>query len=108
MFYDRFLALCKQRGIAPSRAATDAGISKSLVSKWKANGVNDPSPEVARKLADYFKVPLHELLGEQLTEREPREALKYALWGNCEDITDQDLEDVLRFAAFIRERKREK
>ena len=108
MFYDRFVALCKQRGVAPSRAALDAGISKSLVTKWKTNHVVDPSPEVARQLAEYFNIPLHEVLGEQLVDREPREALKYALWGNCTDITDQDLEDVLQFAAFIRERKNQK
>lgn len=34
--------------------------------------------------------------------------LKFALWGNCEDISDDDLADVRRYAAFVRERKKDK
>lgn len=32
--------------------------------------------------------------------------IKFALWGDTSDITEEDLEDVKRYAAFIRERKR--
>lgn len=32
--------------------------------------------------------------------------IKFALWGDTSYITDDDLEDVKRYAAFIRERKR--
>ena len=32
--------------------------------------------------------------------------LMFALWGDATDITDEDLEDVKRFAAFVRERKK--
>ena len=67
MFYDRFVQLCSQKGISPSRAAIDAGISKSLVTKWKANGCKDPSPDVLRKLASYFCVTVSELLDEEKT-----------------------------------------
>ena len=80
MFYDRFLYLCAKKGVAPSRAAVDAGISKSLVTKWKTNNVQDPSPEVARKLANYFCISVAELLGEEeqkeapvLTEKDRRD-----------------------------------
>ena len=31
--------------------------------------------------------------------------LEFALWGDCEFIDDEDLADVGRFAAFVRERK---
>ena len=63
MFYDTFACLCQQRGIAPSRAAIDAGISKSLVTKWKNNGTELPSPEVLSKLSKYFGVTTAYLLG---------------------------------------------
>ena len=33
------------------------------------------------------------------------ETLEFALWGDCEFIDDEDLADVGRFAAFVRERK---
>lgn len=45
-----------------------------------------PAPEGERKVSD--------------------EDIKFALWGDTSNITDDDLEDVKRYAAFIRERKR--
>ncbi len=32
--------------------------------------------------------------------------IKFALWGDATDIDDADLEDVKRYAAFVRERKK--
>jgi len=62
VFYDRFIELCKQKGVSPTRAALEAGISKSLVSKWKSNAAKEPSPEVLRKIADYFGISPYEVL----------------------------------------------
>ena len=58
MFYDKFVLLCALKGVSPSKAAVDAGISKSLVTKWKVNSVDVPSPEILKKLSDYFGVPV--------------------------------------------------
>lgn len=69
VFYERFKALCDKKGVTPSRAAIEAGISKSLVSKWKANESKEPSPEVIRKLADYFGISAFEVL-EDLPQKE--------------------------------------
>ena len=62
MFYDTYLRLCAEKGRSPSRAAVEAGISKSLVSRWKRNSAEFPSPEVLRKLSSYFDVSIPELL----------------------------------------------
>lgn len=123
MFYDKFIFLCSQKGVLPTRAAIEAGISKSLVTKWKSCGVQVPSPDVLRKLSVYFGVPISELLNEDSdysdsssnnektpTENGEREFskddLKFALWGDSSEIDDADLADVLRYAAFIKERKK--
>ena len=65
MFYDKFAQLCKQRGVSPSKAAVDAGISKSLVTKWRVNNIQVPSPEVLQKVSAYFSVPISDLLEEK-------------------------------------------
>lgn len=52
-----------------SAAAVDAGLSKSLVTKWKVNKVDVPSPDVLKKLSAYFGMPVSELLGED--EKKP-------------------------------------
>lgn len=65
MFYDKYAQLCKRRGVSMSAAAVEAGLSKSLVTKWKTNKVDVPSPDVLKKLSAYFNMPVSELLGEE-------------------------------------------
>ena len=72
MFYDKYAQLCKQRGISMSAAALDAGLSKSLVTKWKVNKVEVPSPDVLKKLSAYFGIPVSELLGEDAEEKKEK------------------------------------
>ena len=67
-------------------AATEGGnwvveLKQAFQKKEKA-----PAPEGERKVSD--------------------EDIKFAIWGDTSNITDDDLEDVKRYAAFIRERKR--
>jgi transcriptional regulator with XRE-family HTH domain len=54
-----------------SAAAVEAGLSKSLVTKWKVNKVKVPSPDVLKKLSAYFNIPVSELLGEEKNEEKP-------------------------------------
>lgn len=65
MFYDNFINLCKRKNVAPSKAAIDAGFSKSLVSKWKANPNTVPTVDVLKKMSDYFGITVDELLGKE-------------------------------------------
>lgn len=70
MFYDKFMYLCNVKKITPSRAAVDAGISKSLVTKWKTNRTEMPSPEILQKLSAYFNVPVSDLISEESKQKE--------------------------------------
>lgn len=69
VFYDKYAQLCKRRGVSMSAAAMEAGLSKSLVTKWKVNKVDVPSPDVLKKLSVYFGMPVSELLGEEEKEK---------------------------------------
>lgn len=69
VFYDKYAQLCKQRGVSMSAAAQEAGLSKSLVTKWKVNKVDVPSPDVLKKLSAYFGLPVSELLSEEEKEK---------------------------------------
>ena len=107
MFYDRFVMLCESRGVSPSRAAIDAGLSKSTVTKWKRSPDARPTGNVIEKLPRYFGVSVAELLGEEGPE--PQKVsdsdLKFALFGGSGDITDEMYNEVLSFAAFVKERE---
>lgn len=116
MFYNRFASLCKERGISVSRGAQEAGISKSLVTKWKANRVEVPSADVLSKLSKYFQIPVSALLGEapvpdDAKAEDPslsRQELKFALFKGSEAITDAMLDEVLSFAQYVAQREKGK
>lgn len=112
MFFDVYASLCKSKGKKPSVVAAELGINKSNVSNWKNNGYT-PRGEVLQRIADYFGVTTDYLLGKENAPAESGKRaisdddIKFALWGDCEDISDADLADVKRYAAFVRERKKD-
>lgn len=61
MFYDRFVALCKEQGIAQSKAVQIIGLNRSAITKWKTGST--PNGETVKKLADLFGVTADYLLG---------------------------------------------
>ena len=114
MFYDRFKELCDKRGISCNRAALEMGLSNATPTAWKKRGLT-PKADTLAVIANYFGVTTDYLLGEE-TEKAPAgdgkrsvsdDELKFALWGDCQDVSDDDLADVLRYAAFVRERKKD-
>ena len=86
MFYDRFIQLCQEHNIAPTRAAIDAGLSKSTVTKWKNSPESQPSGAVITKLSEYFGITKSELLGEP--EKEPKEKTVTCKSNGLEEIQD--------------------
>lgn len=61
-FYDKFEELCKAKGVTPTRAARENGLTQSVISMWKTRG-STPKAATVQKLADYFGVSVGELLG---------------------------------------------
>lgn len=64
MFYDKFKALCDERGISCRKAAEDMGLHNSTPSKWKKEG-STPKVETLEKVSAYFNVTLDELLSDK-------------------------------------------
>lgn len=56
-FYEKFLRLCNEKGVSPSKAGTDIGLSRSAVSRW-ANENAMPTDATMLKIAAYFDVPV--------------------------------------------------
>ena len=111
MFFIRFKALCQEQGISVYKACTDIGLNRSAVAKWKSGG--SPNGTTAAKLADYFGVTTDYLLGQtdQRPEAKPTvsdEDIKFALFGGDGDITDEMYDEVKRFAAYVRQREKNK
>lgn len=77
-----------------------------MESGWKSYGAT------AKKIADYFGVPVSELLGEKEnapTQKGEREIsdndIKFALFGGDGEITDAMYDEVKRFAQMVKLRE---
>lgn len=82
-----------------SAAALEAGLSKSLVTKWKTNAVEVPSPDVLTKLSKYFGIPVSVLLGE---ENRCDEGIKKEQPINLDGLPDKKAE-LIKFAMSLSE-----
>lgn len=60
-FFSKFESLCKEKGITPTHAARDIGITQQAVSMWKKRG-SIPKYETLKKIAVYFGVEVEDLI----------------------------------------------
>ena len=84
MFYDLFCQLCKEKGVSPTKATVDIGLSRTIGTKWKNTGAT-PQGETLSKIAQYFGVSVDYLLGNDkpweektpvLTKKDERDIAK--------------------------------
>ena len=109
MFYDKFVFLCKEKGVAPTRAALDIGLSKSAPIKWRTTGAT-PNGETLNKIAEYFSVSVSVLLGEE-TKKAPTpegereitmDDFTYAFYKESKDLPDEKKKMLLDMASFMK------
>lgn len=60
MFFDIYNRLCIKARKSPNAVAKELDISSGTVSNWKKGGT--PSPTLLNRIADYFSVPVEQLL----------------------------------------------
>lgn len=100
-FYDNYIKLCAAHDKSPTAVSKEIGLSNAAASGWK-NG-KKPSAVTKQKLADYFGVTVEELTGEEQKEKPaPGEGsgLDAAFNAALDQLTEQELADVLQYAKF--------
>lgn len=75
-------------------------------------GTREPNSEMLKTLADFFEVTIDYLVCRDNVNTQcdtlstPDEDLKFALWGgDCDEITNEMLNDVKKYAEFVRSKK---
>lgn len=112
MFYENYLRLCNDRGITPSAAAVDMGLTKAANTKWAAG--KTPRDATLKKIADYFEVTIPYLMGEtddrtqknspgQVTEAELDEEL-VRFWNSADDTERKALMDAVQMIEGLRKK----
>lgn len=110
---DRVKSICKDRKIPISKLERDLGFANGYIGQLRKGVL--PTDRLL-DIAGYLNVSATYLMSGEENEKAPTNPgerkmsdaeLKFALWGDCEDVSDEDLADVRRYAAFVRERKKE-
>lgn len=104
--YKRIEALCQSSGITITEMCRSAGVPRANLTELKMGRQQKLGISALEKIAKYFKVPIETLVNPE-KENSPsgeldRNAIKFALFGTAE-IDDAKLDEVLRYAAYVRD-----
>ena len=105
--YARIEALCKSRGMNITEMCKKCSIPRASLTDFKMGRNKSLSASTLQKIAEYFSVSVEYLLSGTAPQTDERNQanLKIALFGGEDGITDAMLEEVLRYATYIKERE---
>lgn len=94
-------------GYNQEKLAALVGVSRSTIAMWET-GKSQPDNESLLKLSEVFNVSIDFLLGNKKehaakSDMPSPDELKFALFGGS-DVTDEQFEEVKRFAEYVRQR----
>lgn len=99
MFSDNYINLCAERNIAITTAAVEIGYSRNAGLKWASGSV--PRKTTLIKIANYFGVPVDDLINEKTAA--PEGDGERQIWANAWDQAGPEAREaalaVLRLGA---------
>lgn len=95
-----------EKGISQNKLAKLAGVSQAGLSAIESS-TKSPSISTVERIAKALNVSVAELMGETIDDRSTSDDdIKFALFGvDPAHITDEQYEEVKRFAKFVREQE---
>ncbi len=104
----RLEQLMRERNINQIGLSAEIGVTQSTLSR-NINGVHRPKAEIVERIANYFNVSTDYLLGKtddrlptNTSTTDKLSGIKLALYNQTEELTEEQMEDVLKFVEFIK------
>lgn len=109
---DKIREIATARGLSLTKVEEALNFGNGSIGKWKGARKFAPYDRIVA-IASYLGVSVETLTGEAETpapaDADADAALKFALWGDASsDMDADDLDDVRRYAAFLKEKKGKK
>lgn len=102
--YERIEALCRSHGINITEMCKLCSIPRAIMTDFKMGRNKTLSAATLKKISEHFSCSVEYLLSGELVTPDI-ESLKMGLFGGVDGITDEMVEEVLRYAAFVRSRE---
>lgn len=113
--YNRIYDLCQKKGVSVGKMCSTLGISRGNMTELKMERIKTLKADNLTKISSFFNITVDYLLyGNEkspTTDGERKisdEDVMFALWGDSDEMDQADLDDVKRYADYVRERKRKK
>lgn len=102
-FYDNFERICREKGTTPNAIVVKKlGKPSSTLSYWRAG--KTPTLKTVEKIAEALDVKPSDLLHSEEDEKQAEEVARAALFGSGAVVTDEQWDEVKKFAEFIKSR----
>lgn len=106
---ERIRELRKKQKLTMKRLGEAIGVAESTISLYE-NGKRQPDNETLQKIAKFFNTTTDYLLGCTDTPNpndldKQLEGIDFALWGEVQDLTDEEKQDILNFARFTKSKR---
>ena len=102
--YLRIEALCKSHSMNVTELCKKCAIPRASLTDFKMGRNKSLSASTLQKIAEFFSVSVEYLMSGD-APRTDEANLKIALFGGEDGITDEMLNEVLRYATYIKERE---
>ena len=102
--YLRIEALCRSHLMNITEMCKKCDIPRASLTDFKMGRIKTLSASTLQKIAEYFSVSVEYLLSGE-APRTDETNLKIALFGGEDGVTDAMLQEVLRYATYIKERE---
>ena len=100
----RIEALCKSRGMNITEMCKICVIPRASLTDFKMGRIKSLSASTLQKIAEFFSVSVEYLMSGEAPPTDDI-SLKIALFGGDDFVTDEMLEEVMRYAAYVKERE---
>lgn len=101
-FYENLEKLCTERGTSPHSLMKRMGLSTYNLTLWRRGGA--PKLSTVSRIAEELDVKPSDLLQTEEDEKQAEEVARAALFGSGTVVTDEQWDEVKKFAEFIKNR----
>lgn len=102
--FARIEALCRSRSMNITEMCKLCSIPRASLTDFKMGRIKSLSASTLQKIAEFFSVSVEYLMSGEAPQPDDVN-LKIALFGGEEGVTDAMLEEVMRYAMYIKERE---
>lgn len=103
-FARKLTQLLEERGIPQYALAQELNVSNSTVCSW-CNGTKMPRMNRVEQMAQFFHVPLKELLVEDAAPSDVLDEVDIAFYGDFKALTEDDRQTIRDMVALMRKRR---